>query len=1118
MGPNNEQIKAIEHSGGVLLKAGAGSGKTFVLIHHIVYQVEKIITEYSKDPLGKTVFEQKLKSSFRQTVLMTFTKKAAGEISIRLTEKLRDLSCSYDESGELGFNPWEVAKQSLDYLNVGTIHGFCFKLIKQGFFPEISTSADVITEVQYKKKMKDLFDSWIEQNLSETSKNEHIRLILRDRENILVSLENIFADPSLRTLWRDGDTTTFNQDSAMTYLLDYIELSNLNETFVNPFYAKDYLELKKYKWFEFLKNWNDLNVQKLSNLEDFKKLTNFFEKLKRFPTKPSEKQNVPEIREYFEKIKKLRDFFKKEGNDITLFFEFFEDKVNKQYALFDNLVKYIETNYSVSDGITFSDLEYLVNNGLNSNEILENIHKSYSYFIVDEFQDTSMIQFNILKKLIDNDFNRIFCVGDIKQAIYGFRGGELGVFLDCESKIVQNLSLKNNYRSLTNIISFNNLIFKNLFSKGLGFEDKDIKPVEVEFQNSPLDDNPENMGKLSRIIIDLTDLKTEDDSKKLSVEDINYFESLAIVSKIKKLVADGSGTIAVLYKKLAPSETLIELLIKQKISFTAQMKIPFNQDPIIGIFYLIIENLFNKNTDNKEIYLNKMIEEYCHILNINIDSSTLNSSVESFYSKIKYTSLYESYCSFLFDLGIRNSNYKKNLAQIRQTIELNLEDIEKIYETLIKFNEEKYSIDFQFGGNPDSVKIMSTHSSKGLEFEHVFLGGMSTNGSANNKSPMVGKIPGSFKWSPETSSKDLLKTPQYLYELLIAKHTDFSESKRLFYVACTRAEKELIWVDFNFSEKSFKSPENSWIKGIHSWKDDGNLESRGILKLIEENEESICINELKKTNVTEQSINKDRPLFHKDSLGIVGGECENKNPIIFINELSITRLATIAECPRKFYLKNICSLDIEETFLKDTTNFEVKVDGPNEDEFSALNLLKSSAKRGTSIHESISLAINHNFVISMDIKNEKDLKSIEWCLNELKKFSGDYKYFSEKELKFEVFSHMVTGIPDLYMLPTDSTSIPKLWDFKTGQRKKQEDSYWFQLNAYAYALYELDIVSKEKEIEILLCYVDENIIIDKTVSFELVNQYILSYWKLINSPEQQNRDHCEKCSYGNICH
>src|SRR5690606_21213487 len=120
-------------------------------------------------------------------------------------------------------------------------------------------------------------------------------------------------------------------------------------------------------------------------------------------------------------------------------------------------------------GFTFGDIAYYVSLGLDNKDIKTRVNNDYNYFIVDEFQDTSFLQFNIIGKLINNDFNKLFCVGDAKQAIYGFRGGELAVFEDCSVKIPRNLKLSHNYRSLAEIIKTNNSIFDHILPIGFNF-------------------------------------------------------------------------------------------------------------------------------------------------------------------------------------------------------------------------------------------------------------------------------------------------------------------------------------------------------------------------------------------------------------------------------------------------------------------------------------------------------------------------------------------------------------------------------------------------------------------------------------------------------------------------
>ena len=127
---NPEQLKAIEHQGGVLLKAGAGSGKTFVLQQHMIYLTGEWIKEYKAS--GQfSEFTQFIKSKFSKVVLMTFTKKAAGEISIRLSKVFKEKT---DNCSEEDKEIWEMAGGFNESLGFSEDWDLWFRFGKLGKF------------------------------------------------------------------------------------------------------------------------------------------------------------------------------------------------------------------------------------------------------------------------------------------------------------------------------------------------------------------------------------------------------------------------------------------------------------------------------------------------------------------------------------------------------------------------------------------------------------------------------------------------------------------------------------------------------------------------------------------------------------------------------------------------------------------------------------------------------------------------------------------------------------------------------------------------------------------------------------------------------------------------
>jgi ATP-dependent helicase/nuclease subunit A len=1068
---NPEQLKAIEHKGGVLLSAGAGSGKTFVLTQHMIYLAKGWIQEFNGD---EDAFSIKVKKELKKIVLMTFTNKAAGEIELRV---VREFKTQKDNTKGQDQRLWEIILSHIRSLTITTIHGFCFKLIRQGFFPNINPNIQMSGESMYIQGIEELFLEWLE------SKDENSRdLFLKSKSDIIESLITIFGDPSLREAWLKKD---FDGENL------YNDLLKSNDKFKRLLFKKDIkLDHGEYagkKWFDELVGFLSKYKKDFYSESDFISLFNNFHEMQyKIATTPRVGSVDDVIRGLYTEYKSLKDYLKSHQEDFLAYFD--EKETLKTYINnFHELISFVDNGYREKNLFAFSDLEYETLRGLQNSESQKAVSLEYQYLIIDEFQDTSFTQYEIIKKVISNDFSRLFCVGDPKQAIYGFRGGELGVFHDVEKNIVQNLSLLNNYRSDKNIIAFNNILFDHIFSLGTGYEGEDEYSVHVDYQKFP--DTKTDLGEVEKICVELTP-----GEEKLYVSDVEDIEAFGILENIKKTLKETDKSICVLYRKLKPSKLMAKILIKENIPFISQVKVPIFEDTILSLFYSLVRYTFNKEEES----LRFLSFEINTILSLSLgrEFSNIDNEIENFFQNKKTIGLYLAFLKLLNDLSFVTSNIKESLGRLKDIIKISAGNFSQIESLLSSIDSKKYNLDFHYGEGVKRVHLMTAHASKGLEFNHVIVGGIYTNESSKSFYNMLGSFPGSFQWYKDLHSKQKLKTPTFLLEDNVKKLKEFSETKRLFYVANTRAEHSLAWVDIEFNGHKFNPYKNCWINGIKHF--------------FEESDFNVNKEQMLTYNIEEadSQSTKEYPLFHIDSMGSVLARAKSK--YFLMPELSVTRYSVLASCPRKFYLKNILKLEAQSEF-KETFKDNVEIE-----ELTSEVVQNSSMQRGSEIHELISQVIKKE--IELNNVENKYLSQVQFAVDNFDLNCLKTNFISEEEIKFSVFGQMISGIPDLIVHDSERGEY-SVWDFKTGRVDEvNHENYWAQLYLYAFYIFHLpENKDKLKHMKLVLCYVDPKQNLERNVSFSDVENYVYQLREKSNQHLLKNESHCSKCEFNNLC-
>jgi ATP-dependent helicase/nuclease subunit A len=1085
--PNHEQQPAIAHRGGVLLKAGAGSGKTYVLVEHVVYLVRTWRGEWESSDRSAD-FASTLADHFAASALMTFTKLAAGEIQVRLTARLEKEArdCPIEERAW-----WADAVTQLDRLTVTTIDGFFYKLVRRGYFPQLPPDVPIIMEGPRQKRLLALFEEWWALRAARFDEGAR-RNVAMHRDALADTLLEIFNNPALRDAW-----VGFRPADAHPSQLEWLagELPKLESW--DAFLEQDAPAVpddsrrKNHGWVALA----DAIAQMPRRASTWAEVLAWAD-LAESPVGKTRLVlgNAKEVvGGYFEAWKDFRDSVKKWAHAFRAYDAAFEERVRPWFDVLVDLVRFIEQGLAPADGLTYGDLEFHVLRELRRPDVAARVRRDFHYFVVDEFQDTSRVQFEALQLLCDGDPAKLFCVGDAKQAIYGFRGGELAVFRDLENTPgVQTLRLSQNYRSRGGVVGFNNAFFAAIFPLGIGWEGRDPHAVEMEPQLVP--ESAHGPGQVLVLRADLPDVISVDPAELTKkrptwrTSHLHRAEAAVFAAHIQeRLPTIGEGRIAVLYKKLAPANALMAELIARGVGFTAQAKIPFGDDPIAGMLLVLLEDVL---ADHGGRWASYMVEGYLRLLGW-AAVPPMGRAVARFGADLSVYGLMTAFELFLERLGVSNGLHCANLAEVRAIVELGEGQAEKVWSRLSAAADERWSADFRFGTDPEKVVLQTSHGSKGLEYEVVLVGGLATNGRSANRREWIGSLPGAALWVDDAATRRREATPQLLFERALNRQKEFAEAKRLFYVACTRAKEELVFVRFTAPEKQLTTEKGSWAAGLEA-----------ALEIVPCEERVVAL-----TDLGQESGRT--PFFHLSSLGLSakeGGAAGTDHGIT--SELSITRLGALLDCPRKFYFQNILKLD--EPAQGRTGGWE----SPEGDTEAPREL--SASERGSAIHAALSHAIGHNLVLPLDWFDRPEKSVMEWALEQLRPhFDAGHQLVSEVPMKFPFFHFMVTGIPDLVVLSDASAEV---WDFKTGRRKESSElRYWQQLESYALGLWELGRLAREMPIQLRLCYVDGREMVTREVTYLAVKESLFQVWSRLARLDEINLEHCPSCPYEKVC-
>ncbi len=866
------QKQAIEQRGkNLLVSAGAGSGKTSVMIARIV----DLIVSF-KEPI----------SNF---LVVTFTKASASDMKNKL---IRELEKNATDSFVLS------QIEEVGTSDVSNLHSFCARLLKQYFYqigldPSFVVLDEEQMQVLKQKAIDKLFGECIKNNDKEMLELADIlnknrselalsEAIIRLREFMLSQIDGKAwfndcikkcYDPDFETnvcaRFLNGEMVDIFENAKQKFLMGFNKAQEFGDEKLSA-YAQNLYSIAS------LVSKNSsvkANINAIFNLPSFgqipRKVVSGAETIKEEISKAKD--------EFSKQIKNIQNWWGEDDPDKILMHN--KENLARVKTLFRLALRFDEILADfkgVKGGLDFSDLEQYALKALSLDEVRDELRQKYKYVFVDEYQDINPVQEKILT-LVSNENNR-FMVGDIKQSIYRFRLCNPEIFLEKfnsykkdESK-GQVIELKENFRSANCILKFCNYIFSKCYTKsfggidynpdglllslneGEGFADKfsgvDFNFIETKALKESLKPNEAQDCLVLYSVANHEQEASEEAS-------IARAEASVVAKKISEIVGQRFKTKNGVEEILTYKDIVILLAsrgeyLKEFMEALGAFGIPISSDLSQDIFedeYIlclynllrVVDNfaqdyplanllkspLFNfslnelaqiklNNPNSKFFY--QAVKEAINLKNL---PQKLQNKLNNFYEIVLRYKKMSGFLSAkeLVTKIINETKFELIVCASPDSTQTKLR-LAKFMQSLTQSSLSAFILDIencliscQAVPDGDSVRIMTIHSSKGLEFPVVFLVNCGKEFSTKSGSGdlLISKDLGvGIKYYNSTKRfmcENFVRTAIKINEGYKIKE----EQLRLLYVALTRAVNQLVVVGSGEIESfnDFKKPSNA---------------------------------------------------------------------------------------------------------------------------------------------------------------------------------------------------------------------------------------------------------------------------------------------------------------------
>jgi len=731
--------------------ASAGSGKTFALVKEYL----------------KLLFTRKHNDGFKQILAITFTNKAVGEMKIRILDTLKSFSDPEIISNpngmfeaittELNLKPTDVHLKSIALLNtimhnyaafdISTIDGFNHRLIRT-FAHDLKIPINFEVELDTPTLLNQAVDSLISKAGTdakltkvlidfalEKADDDKSWDVSRDFNSIAKLLINDNDLPHLDTIkyktLEDFNTLKAelikkikNQETLIkqlaTNLLDVFKSNGLDaKSFSRGTLFNHFVKVSNFEFYKIYEN----------KLADNIAQGNVYTKTLDSAKAQIIDQLLPEIEKVYHLIK---------DNVTSLKFIKAVYKNVTPLSVLNAINKELTTIKEDENKLLISEFNTLISKEIKNQPtpfIYERLGEKFRHYFIDEFQDTSQMQWENLVPLIENTLTgqnlkgeqgSAMLVGDAKQAIYRWRGGKAEQFLGLtksdnpfpiEKEVVR---LEYNYRSFNQVIQFNNAFFNYL--SNTSFSSIDYSDLYKKANQIPV------LSQEGFVNIQFLDLQKEDDVNELFPE--------TVYETINKCLVNGYNLkdICILVRKKKEGVAIAEFLSEKGVRITSSETMLINNSEEVKLVINVFKLLINPNHLEVKI---KVLDYIANTNNIQdkhaFFKANLNAPLQDFFKSFEQFSIFCNPTALvqlsLFDLAeqiVRSFKMTETSnAYIQYFLDIVLEFSQKQISDLPSFvdyyESKKESLNIVSPSNQNAVQIMTIHKSKGLEFPVVIF-------------------------------------------------------------------------------------------------------------------------------------------------------------------------------------------------------------------------------------------------------------------------------------------------------------------------------------------------------------------------------------------------------------